>query len=278
MAKNKALKKSGSHAFEEFYASLYGKRWDSLKESFTLENPCAEFKIENYKSYFLDYASVFVSCCLPLKNCKNILDLCAAPGGKTLVISSRMDQDAVLISNERSAQRRNRLISVVNESLPEKISQRINITGFDGSLVCKKFDQNKFDAILLDAPCSSERHVFSSQKHLEQWTAARVKNLSFAQWSLLSSGFLVLKQEGFLLYSTCAVCSDENDNIIKKLLKKYENASTVLLDFDFVKTCIPDFFNIPQLNIEKTEFGYQIFPDKNKGAGPMYFSLIKKIS
>ena len=116
--------------------------------------------------------------------------------------------------------------------MPENINNNIQITGNDGSLICKKTDK-KFDSILLDAPCSSERHVYNSPKHLEQWTASRVKNLSFTQWSLLSSAFLSLKEEGFILYSTCALAQEENDGVVKKLLKKYAKS-----DFEEYKISI----------------------------------------
>lgn len=278
MAKNKL---NGKDSFEQYYFSLYNERWASLKESFTTEPLYATFQINDFSPYYLDAASVFASNCLPLKEDSQILDMCAAPGGKSLILASKMDEKSNLVCNERSAERRNRLCAVIKESLPENISNRIQITGNDGSLICKKTDK-KFDSILLDAPCSSERHVYNSPKHLEQWTPSRVKNLSFTQWSLLSSAFLSLKDEGYILYSTCALANEENDGVIKKLVKKYSNKensfSIKILDIDFSekKFELPSCVQIPELFIEKTEFGYQILPDKNNGAGPIYFSLIKK--
>lgn len=278
MAKNKL---SGKESFEQYYSSLYGERWNDLKESFSLEPLYATFKFENCEPYYLDAASVFASSCLPLENSINILDMCAAPGGKSLILASRMSENSSLVCNERSAERRNRLCTVVKESLPPEIYEKIQITGNDGALICKKTDK-KFDSILLDAPCSSERHVYNSPKHLEQWTASRVKNLSFTQWSLLSSAFLTLNDTGYILYSTCALAKDENDSVIQKLIKKYsklqENFKIEVcqIDFSHVYKNIPSCVQIPELIIETTEFGYQILPDKNMGAGPIYFCLIKK--
>ena len=279
MAKNKL---NGKDAFEQYYFSLYGERWTSLKESFATEPLYATFQYKDLKPYYLDSASVFASNCLPLKENSEILDMCAAPGGKSLILASKMDKNTNLVCNERSADRRNRLCTVLKESLPENINNNIQITGNDGSLICKKTDK-KFDSILLDAPCSSERHVYNSPKHLEQWTASRVKNLSFTQWSLLSSAFLSLKEEGFILYSTCALAQEENDGVVKKLLKKYAKSdfeeykiSIEQINFEDCIKNLPPCVKIPELIIEKTEFGYQILPDKNRGAGPIYFSLIKK--
>ena len=278
MAKNKL---SGKESFEQYYSSLYGERWNDLKESFSLEPLYATFKFENCEPYYLDAASVCASSCLPLENSINILDMCAAPGGKSLILASRMSENSSLVCNERSAERRNRLCTVVKESLPPEIYEKIQITGNDGALICKKTDK-KFDSILLDAPCSSERHVYNSPKHLEQWTASRVKNLSFTQWSLLSSAFLTLNDTGYILYSTCALAKDENDSVIQKLIKKYSKSQEDIkievykINFSDIYKNLPSQVEIPELIIEETEFGYQILPDKNRGAGPIYFSLIHK--
>ena len=72
MAKNKL---SGKESFEQYYSSLYGQRWNDLKESFSLEPLYATFKFENCEPYYLDAASVFASSCLPLDNSLNIFNI-----------------------------------------------------------------------------------------------------------------------------------------------------------------------------------------------------------
>lgn len=266
----------GQELFNNFYQSIYQQRWQCIKDAFEKEVLYHKFTIKNHnvpaeEEYFLDKASFFAASQLPLDNAKNILDMCAAPGGKSLVIASRMNKDATLICNERSADRRNRLIKNINIQLPEEIKNRINVTGYDGAMMCQK-ERDKFDAIFLDAPCSSERHVYNSITHLLQWSNARTKNLSFTQWSLLSSAFLMLKQNGYLVYATCSLSPYENDTVIKKLLKKYSCAAVVneLNEFD------NEYFN--DIFIEKTQYGFSILPDKSNGAGPIYFSLVKKLN
>ena len=235
----------------------------------------SEFVIEQCNPYYLDLGSLFAASVLPLENAEQILDMCAAPGGKSLVLASRMKDNAYLTCNERSQDRRNRLINVLNQSLTSSINNRITITASDGALICKKITK-KFDSILLDAPCSSERHVFNAEKYLEQWTAARIKNLSFTQWSLLSSAFLLLNENGYLLYSTCALSPTENDGVIQKLIKKYDNCQIENIDIEKIKELLKNVKNIELLVPERTTYGYHILPDKSSGAGPMYFCLIKK--
>ena len=271
-------KLSGPEGFEKYYGELYGSRWESLKEAFKNENRAVEYHVGNAeKSYFLDSASVLAALCLPLKGAENILDLCAAPGGKTLVLASRMDQDAKLSSNERSSDRKRRLATVVETCLPSDISERIKVSCSDGATWCTR-QQECFDRILLDAPCSSERHVIADPKYLNQWSLSRIKTVTMEQWALLSSAYRLLSPGGILLYSTCALCPQENDGIIQRLYKKFNkdgSAFNLLAPApdsseikDFCKISLPDF--------EKTEYGYMILPDKQNGAGPIYFSIIHK--
>ena len=126
-------------------------------------------------------------------------------------------------------------------------------------------------------------------KYLEQWTPSRIKTVSMEQWALLSCAFRLLKKNGFLLYATCALCPQENDGVVSKLLKKFPDVNIASKDFmkeifDLNRKSIKADISCPQdfsledyfSFAEKTEFGFHILPDKSFGAGPLYFSLIKK--
>lgn len=270
----------GKEGFEEFYSNIFGSRWETLKKALFSENRYARIFSTGKEDYFLDPASLFCAFQLPLSNAERILDMCAAPGGKTLVISHRMNEDALLFSNERSQTRKKRLLEVCDNSLPEEIRERVTISCQDGSVLCKKISE-PFDAILLDAPCSSERHVMADEKYLNEWSENRIKTLSMEQWALISSAYRLLSPGGYLLYSTCALCPQENDEIILRLLKKFEDS---YLYFDENKTSpslspsdFSSFAELPEIpDFEKTRAGFHILPDKASGMGPIWFSLIGK--
>ena len=271
-------KLQGASGFDEYYSSIYGERWSSLKESFSKESQSVEWKVPgSQKSYFLDSASVLAAVSLPLENSKNILDLCAAPGGKTVVIASRMPSDAVLSSNERSPDRKHRLSVVVQTCLPPEINKNVKVSCSDGSTWCTR-QTECFDTILLDAPCSSERHVYNDSKYLNQWSLSRIKTVTTEQWALLSCAFRLLAPGGTLLYSTCALCPQENDEMIRRLIKKFnkEKESFTFLEPNLQNIDLSTFSDVKLPEVERTEFGYQILPDKSNGAGPIYFCLIKK--
>lgn len=271
----------GADGFEQYYGELYGNRWQALKDAFVGEGSAVEYHVTGAEeSYFLDSASVLAALCLPLEGATDLLDLCAAPGGKTLVLASRMPQDAKLSSNERSPERKHRLATVVQNCLPPEISERVITSCSDGATWCTR-QSECFDRILLDAPCSSERHVIADPKYLNTWSPSRIKTVTTEQWALLSSAYRLLRPQGILLYSTCALCPEENDGMIERLYKKFNKSGEA---FELLEAK-PDLNQVltfaPKLTLpgfEKTQYGYMIMPDKEKGAGPIYFSIIFKKS
>ena len=280
-----AQKLKGEEGFENYYSSIYGQRWQEIKEAFCQENVYARIFSEGKEDYFLDPASLFAAFQLPLDNASRILDMCAAPGGKSLVLAHRMNSDAFLHSNERSPARKARLAQVCSSSLDTEIFERIKITNYDGALMCKKESQT-YDAILLDAPCSSERHVMLDKKYLDMWTENRIKSLAMEQWALISSAYRLMAPGAFLLYSTCAITPKENDAVVERLLKKFDDTYLVFdekgikpsIDLQKVSSFAVSQgnFKLEDLKPEKTPFGYHILPDKASGAGPIWFSLIGK--
>lgn len=301
----------GAEGFDSYYGEIFSDRWSSLKPELLKESTPVSYNLTSLsktpgitsdsditndsdivqdntsqtslRTYFLDSASILAATSLGLKNAKNILDLCAAPGGKTLVLSSLMPEDASLTSNERSAERKHRLVKVCDEHMPQNIRERVTITCSDGAVWCKTKSEC-YDRILLDAPCSSERHVLQDEKYLKDWSPARIKTLSMEQWALLSSAWRLLEKGGFMVYSTCALAPKENDLVVERLTKKFDNVKILTFDSeDYLKyandlsllsSISPD-YEIPLY--EKTQFGYQVLPDSANGAGPIYFSILFKI-
>ena len=282
MAKDKKKSLHGAEAFEEYYSSIFGERWQALKAALVKESkPLPLVCFDGAPQYFLDAASVLAAITLPLQGAKNILDMCAAPGGKSLVLASRMERDASLLCNERSFDRSMRLRKVLAEHLPPDAQERVQVSCGDGALLCKK-QEAVYDAILLDAPCSSERHVLNDPKYLADWSPARVKSLAMQQWALLSSAYRLLKDGGFLLYSTCALNQSENSQTAARLLKKFPEARAVSLEEILAlqetgKKQVSALFDAAALpKFEAQELGFSIFPDSQGGAGPIYFCLFQK--
>ena len=270
------MQNTDNPAFEEYYGAIFGQRWAGLRESLLVPAQTIPYRDGLVKPYMMDRASVLAALSLRLPLEGIILDACAAPGGKSLVLASLMEKGVRLLSNELSGDRRRRLTNVLDEHLESETRMRVTVSGFDaGAQGGKKGEWNRFDAILLDAPCSSERHVIQSEKALAQWTSGRPRSLASRQWSLLSAAFLLLKPGGSLVYATCAISPEENDGPSGRLLEKYgQNAKIDEPDFsggEFLPWRTP-----AEFQGEKTKYGTLILPDASGGAGPMYIARFRK--
>ena len=250
--------------FDQFYLGHYGARWDTLKKA--LLHPAEKTLrscFNGYADYRMDAASIIAARALAVKAGDQVLDLCAAPGGKTLILAESIGSTGLLVANELSSARRLRLKEVVDSHVPADVRSKIQITSFDGNQFGLK-KPNTFDRILLDAPCSSEQHLLEDDPIQKDWKESRTKQLAMRQYSLLCSALLALKPGGTMVYSTCSISPLENDGVIERLLSRKEGQ--VALDLES-----PDF------TFEKTKFGVQIFPDHHEGVGPIYFSRLKKL-
>jgi 16S rRNA (cytosine1407-C5)-methyltransferase len=249
--------------FEAYYRTIYRSRWESLRKSLLEERVSIPFTQGLRVPYTLDRSSVLAAESLRLPDAGLILDACAAPGGKSLVLATALGSELRLLANEPSRERRRRLLKVLEEHLEPEKRSRVAVSGFDAaSLGGRKRELNRFGGILLDAPCSSERHVLGHETALAQWKPARPRFLARRQWALLSAAFLVLQPGASLVYVTCAISEEENDGVVSRLLKKYLNE------------VLPDEPDFPEG--EKTALGRLILPDESGGMGPLYVARFRK--
>ncbi len=244
--------------------------------------------------YIMDPASLWPVVALSVTPGMRVLDMCAAPGGKTLAIAEQLflgtqhpassshsvqlqmdlqqlSADSELIANEPSESRRDRLTKVLRQYIPEHFRKQCRVTGRDGGLFALK-EAEGFDRILVDAPCSGERHLLQNQQQLQEWSIQRSKGLGQRQYALLTSALICLKPAGRLVYSTCALSPFENDQVIEKLLKKKEGFRVIPSE-NWQSLAQKSPWQLPSL--EPMEYGAMIFPDHN-GYGPIYLSVLQK--
>jgi len=165
---------------------------------------------------------------------ETVLDLAAAPGGKTLILASMMQNTGWLSAVEPSRERFFRL----RDNLEHQGVTNAHTYMTDGRSVGKKCPL-MFDRILLDAPCSSEaRFKTYDEKSTSFWSIHKVKETSKLQRRLLLSAYDALKPGGRLLYSTCSFSPEENESPLQHLLERHgEHLKTLplVLPFDNVQ-------------------------------------------
>lgn len=148
-----------------------------------------------------------------------ILDACAAPGGKTTAIAHCLNNTGHLDAFDSSSARLRRLRATVAQLGYTNIT-----TASHKAETLFKQRPAYYDGILLDAPCSSEQHVWHSSKYLADWSVNRIKRLKQQQIALLNGLWLALKPGGRLVYATCALNTEENEGVITDFQKRHPEA------------------------------------------------------
>ena len=224
--------------------------------------------------YVMDPASILAARALEVGASDSVLDMCAAPGGKTLVLAQALGEGGVLDANEFSSARRERLKKVIQQYVPRDQRRQIFVKGRDGlkySLMAK----NQYSRILVDAPCSGEKYLFSSNapslntggqsnKPYHTTDISRIRTLAKRQYALLASALVATKEGGRIVYSTCALSREENDGVVERLLSRKSDQ----VRWVEVKSVGAEG--------EKTDFGWHYLPDRC-GFGPIYFSVLMKV-
>lgn len=260
MAKQKG-KADGETLFGAYYQDIYQERWESLKVALIKDKVPITYTDGLIQPYYLDEASVLAAKLLGVERGETVLDMCAAPGGKTLVLASSLQGEGLLVSNDRSSARRARLKQVVKDHLSAEDQRCVQITAHDATR-WSLHEQNRYDKILLDAPCSSERHVLHDPKALAMWSPSRPKRLAITQFAMLAAALEAVKKGGYILYSTCSINPMENEQVVEKLFEKRVGRFTIM--------------ESTQVGSEERKYGSLILPDRGEGRGPLYFCLIRR--
>jgi len=223
----KKTDRRGAEAFDRHFTDVYGDQWPALREALSAPARPEALLDGLLQPYYLDAASVRAARALDVRPEDTVLDLCAAPGGKTLALALALAGTGSLTSNDRSADRRGRLKKVIEDHLPPEWRSNVTVTGHDAAK-WGLYEQNVYDKILLDAPCSSERHVLRSPAHLAEWSSGRTRTLARQQLTMLCAALEALKPGGTLVYSTCSISPDENGGVLERFAAKRRGSWTLL--------------------------------------------------
>jgi 16S rRNA C967 or C1407 C5-methylase (RsmB/RsmF family)/NOL1/NOP2/fmu family ribosome biogenesis protein len=192
-----------------------------------------------------------------------VLDLCAAPGGKSTLIQSLISKDSLLVSNEVIKSR----AAILQENMVKWGAPNVIITNNDP----RDFSnlENYFDIIVIDAPCSGSGLFRRDPEAVKEWSEENVQLCSLRQQRILADAWPALKQGGILVYSTCSYSKQEDEDILDWM------AGEFLVD-SFQLTVDRSWKIIETISSKNSFFGYRFYPDKLKGEGFFIAALQKK--
>jgi len=245
------------------------------KEGFWIEHGKKERRdignlIEHSLGYFYlqEAASMIPPIALEPKPHEIVLDIAASPGSKTTQIAQYMENEGILIANDYTIERMKPLsinlqrCGVSNAIITLMEGQRFKKSGIE------------FDKVLVDAPCSGTGTIRKSLKTIYMWNPDMIRRLSITQKQLIETGFNLLKENGTLVYSTCSLEPEENEEVVDFLIKKYDSAKLEEIKLKIKKSS-------PILEFEKKKYSdelkkcLRIWPQDNDTEG-FFVAKIRK--
>lgn len=216
------------------------------------------YYVQEASSMFLEEA---ITQTVDLNRSITALDLCAAPGGKSTLIQSLLNNESILVSNEVIKSR----VTVLEENLIKWGGVNRIITNNDPKDF-RKFPE-LFDLVVVDAPCSGSGLFRRDPDLIKEWSPGNVEMCSQRQQRILADILPSLKVDGVLIYSTCSYSIEEDESIADWLVSEF-NMEPLALN-------VKEDWNIVESNTKDGAFGYRFYPDKLKGEG-FFISCFRK--
>ncbi|HEY6506187.1 MAG TPA: hypothetical protein VIZ28_19560 [Chitinophagaceae bacterium] len=208
------------------------------------------YYVQEASSMFLEQAlKQTVDLAKPLK----VLDLSAAPGGKSTHIQSLIAKETLLVCNEVIRSRAN----ILKDNIIKWGCENVVVTSNDPKDFSKL--ENYFDVIVVDAPCSGSGLFRREPEAINEWSLNNVALCSQRQQRILADVWPSLKKDGILIYSTCSYSKEEDEEIMDWIMREFAVGSLQL--------AVNDFPGIVETRTGREGFGYRFWPDKVKGEG-----------
>ena len=187
---------------------------------------------------------------------ERILDLCAAPGGKSTQIGSKMAGKGILVSNEIHPQR----AKILSENIERMGIANAVVLNETPARLAERFVE-VFDKILVDAPCSGEGMFRKNEEAMAEWSPSNVELCARRQDEILDMAAEMLRAGGKIVFSTCTFSEEENEGSVQRFLQRHP-------EFKVEKVSVFE-------GMEQSEYGVRLWPHKIKGEGH-FLSVLRK--
>ncbi|CAN0275508.1 unnamed protein product [Bubo scandiacus] len=226
--------------------------------------------------YLMDAASLLPVLALNVQQGDFVLDLCAAPGGKTLALL-QTGACGQLAANDISISRAKRLHQILRNYVPTEIREAVSVTSCDGR-DWGQLGGGTFHKVLVDAPCTTDRHsVMEEDNNIFHKRRTKERQmLPMLQLQLLMAGILATKPGGEIVYSTCSLSPLQNEHVIERAVEIAEtqfNINMHVEDLSHFRTLFQDTFSF----FSDCRLGELVLPHLTANFGPMYFCKLCRV-
>lgn len=207
--------------------------------------------------------------CVDIEPSWKILDMCAAPGGKSTQLKNKLGNEGVLVSNEIIPSR----CRVLTGNFERLGLKNAVTTCMDTSRLAETFP-NTFDLIMVDAPCSGEGMFRKDDTAINEWSSDNVLKCAERQKEILNNAEKCLKNDGFIIYATCTFSLNENEMVIDWFLKEHPEFKLVPVN-QRVQERTADGIRFEGCQTEDIGFCRRFYPHISKGEG-QFMAVLKR--
>lgn len=190
---------------------------------------------------------------------QRVLDLCAAPGGKTTQLAALLGGRGLLVSNEYNPGR----ARILSRNVERLAVANCLVLSEDPRRLAERFGAY-FDRVLVDAPCSGEGMFRREQAAVRDWSPGTVASCARRQREILESAARMLRPGGRLVYSTCTFAPEENEGVISRFLHGHPDFTVLRPDCPQFSPGRPDWISDPAPGVERT---VRLWPHRLRGEG-----------
>lgn len=211
--------------------------------------------------YVQDPGAMATAECLPVQADWWVLDLCAAPGGKSSQLKNKLGPEGVLVANEIISSRCRILTGNV-----ERLGLRNTVTTcLEPARVARAFPET-FDLVMVDAPCSGEGMFRKDDVAIAEWSEENVLRCARRQQDILEQAFQTLRPGGYLIYATCTFSLEENEMVVDHFLRQHPELELIPVT-DAVRAYTSDGIAFPGCHCQNLQEARRFYPHKSRGEG-----------
>uniref|UniRef100_A0A8D8M1X6 NOL1/NOP2/Sun domain family member 4 n=1 Tax=Cacopsylla melanoneura TaxID=428564 RepID=A0A8D8M1X6_9HEMI len=230
-----------------------------------------------FNYYCMDGASLVPVLALNVQPYDTVLDMCAAPGGKSLVALQTLYPDLIVANDMERSKRLINMFSQFIYDFNPRTDKRLQITNRNGVAIT---EENTYDKILVDVPCTNDRlsvtddfnNLFNPMKLKQRLT------LPETQADLLTQALKLVKVGGSVVYSTCSLSPIQNDGVVHMTMKRIWEETKCEIEIKDLSEAIKPLRSIYSFANIKMSYGHLIKPYLPANFGPMYFCKFDKVS
>lgn len=211
--------------------------------------------------YVQEPAAMAPAECIDINPDWKILDMCAAPGGKSTQLKNKLSENGLLVSNEIIPSR----CKILTGNIERLGLNNVVTTCMDTGRLAKTFPKT-FDMIMVDAPCSGEGMFRKEEIAIDEWSLDNVKKCAERQAEILENAAAALKNGGYIIYATCTFSLEENEMTIDSFLQRHPDFEIVKVKSS-VSENSADGILFEGCKCENISFARRFYPHKNKGEG-----------